>query len=185
MTPSSAAVDDGATNTYSTTAEIRHSIRPWFEDFLSLSSFSLPLSFPELSLRFNANIYTFRGNYAIISLIVFILTLIFRPIAAIVFLLLIVAWIYFFVARDTDVPLMVFDFEIGDRLVLISLSVITIVAVAVASVWWNLFVSILISALLVSLHAILMTPEDTDSQYGALLSVVDEDGPSRGSYMQV
>ncbi|KAD4178140.1 hypothetical protein R6Q59_021686 [Mikania micrantha] len=183
MTPSStAAAAAGATNTYSTATEIRHSIRPWFDDFLSLSSFSLPLSVPELSLRFNTNIYTFRGNYAIISLLVFILTLIFRPITAILFLLVIVAWIYFFVARDE--PLVVFDFEIGDRLVLILLSVITIVAVAVASVWWNLFVSILISALLVSLHAILMTPDNAESPYGALLSV-DEDGPSRGSYMQV
>ncbi|KAI3804261.1 hypothetical protein L1987_25678 [Smallanthus sonchifolius] len=182
MTPSSTAAAAGATNTYTATAEIRHSIRPWFDDFLSLSSFSLPLSVPKLSLRFNKNIYTFRGNYAIISLLIFILTLIFRPIAAILFLLLIVAWIYFLVARDE--PLVVFDFEIGDRLVLILLSVITIVAVAVASVWWNLFVSIVISALVISLHAILMTPDDTESPYGALLSVVDEDGASRGSYMQ-
>ncbi|CAI9277784.1 unnamed protein product [Lactuca saligna] len=176
MTP-----DAGATNTYSTTAEIRHAIRPWFDDFLT--SFTLPLSFPELSLRFQKNLYTFRGNYAIISLLVFILTLILRPIAAIVFLFIIVGWIFLFFARDE--PLIVFDFEFGDRLVLISLIVITIVAVAVAGVWWNIFLSIVIAGLLVSLHAILRTPDDTESPYGALLSGVDEDGDSRGAYMQV
>ncbi|KAI3700795.1 hypothetical protein L2E82_45433 [Cichorium intybus] len=181
MTPSSTAPDAGATNTYSTAAEIRHAIRPWFDDFLT--SFTLPLSFPELSLRFQKNIYTFRGNYAVISLLIFIITLIFRPFTAIVFLVIIVGWIYLFFARDE--PLVVFDFEFGDRLVLISLSVITIVAVAVAGIWSNLFISILIAALLVSLHAILRTPDDSESQYGALLSVVDEDGPSRGAYMQV
>lgn len=182
MTPSSAATGAGATNTYTASAELRHSIRPWIDDFFSFSSFSLPLSISELTLRFNKNIYTFRGNYAIVSLLIFILTLILRPITAILFILIIVAWIYFFLARDE--PLVVFDFEIGDRLVLIVLSVITVVAVAVASVWWNLFVSVLISVLVVSLHAILMTPDDSESPYGALLSVV-EDGAERGSYMQV
>ncbi|KAL4567334.1 hypothetical protein LXL04_022916 [Taraxacum kok-saghyz] len=180
MTPSSTAPDTGATNTYSTTAEIRHAIRPWFDDFFT--SFTLPLSFSELSLRFQKNIYTFRGNYVIISLLIFILTLILRPIAAIVFLFIIVGWIYLFFARDE--PLVVFDFELGGRLVLISLIVSTIVAVAVAGVWWNIFLSVVISALVVSLHAILRTPDDAESHYGALLSVVDEDGPSRGAYMQ-
>lgn len=177
MTPSSTA----ATNTYSTTAEIRHAVRPWVDEFLS--SFTLPLSFHELSLRLQKNLYTFRGNYTIISLLIFIVTLIFRPITAIVFLVIIVAWIYLFFARDE--PLVVFDFEIGDRLVLISLTLVTIVSVAVAGVWWNLFLTVLMAALLVCLHAILRTPDDIESPYGALLSVVDEDGASGGSYMQV
>ncbi|KAJ0769986.1 putative prenylated rab acceptor P [Helianthus annuus] len=174
MTPSSTAE--------STATEIRHSIRPW-SSFLSLSSFSLPLSLPDLSLSFNNNLYTFRANYTILSLLIFILTLIFRPITAIIFLILIATWIYLLVARDT--PLVVLDFEIGDRMVLIAFSVITIVSVAVAGVWWNLFVSILISVLVISLHAILMTPDDSESPYGALLNVVDEDGPSGGAYMQI
>lgn len=173
----------GATNTYTTTAEIRHSIRPWLSDFLT--SFTLPLSFPDLTLRFNKNIYTYRGNYVIISLLVFILTLIFRPITAIVFLIIIVSWIYLLIARDE--PLVIYDFEIGDRLILIALSVVTIVAVAVASVWWNVFISSLIAVLLVSLHAILRTSDfdDNESPYGSLLSGVDEDGHSRGSYTPV
>ncbi|XP_071690326.1 PRA1 family protein F2-like [Rutidosis leptorrhynchoides] len=177
MTPTTPA---GATNTYTATAEIRHSIRPWLTDFFT--SFTLPLSFPDLSLRFNQNIYTYRGNYVIISLLVFILTLIFRPITAVVFLIIIVSWIYLLIARDE--PLVVFDFEIGDRMILIALSVVTIVAVAVAGVWWNIFISSLIAILLVSLHAILRTSDfdDHESPYGSLLSGTDEE---RGSYVPV
>ncbi|MFS7904095.1 putative prenylated rab acceptor P [Helianthus anomalus] len=69
-------------------------------------------------------------------------------------------------------------------MVLIALSVITIISVVVAGFWWNLFVSILISILVISLHVIL-TPDDSESPYGALLNVVDQDGLSGGAYMWV
>ncbi|KAI3780434.1 hypothetical protein L2E82_10415 [Cichorium intybus] len=54
--------------------------------------------------------------------------------------------------------------------------------------WWNLFLSFLISARVVSLHVILRTPDEPDameSPYGALLSVVDAVGPVRGPYTMV
>ncbi|KVH87462.1 PRA1 family protein D-like [Cynara cardunculus var. scolymus] len=169
-----------------TASEIRHSIRPWFDDFLSLSSLSLPISFPQLSLRIQKNLYAFRANYLIVSIIIFLLTLFSHPITLISFLIIVIAWIYLVFARDE--PLVVFDFEVGGRLVVILLSVVTVVALAATSVWWNIFVSALISALVVLLHAILRTPDDADdmeSPYGALLSVVDEDGPARGPYTLV
>lgn len=77
---------------------------------------------------------------------------------------------------------MVLDIQITDRTVVIVLSVVTVVAVAVARVWWNLFVSVLVSVLVISLHAILMAPDGGESPYGSLLSGVDEDG---GSYVPV
>ncbi|KAI3524001.1 hypothetical protein L1887_02581 [Cichorium endivia] len=167
-----------------TAAQIRHAIRPWLSDFLSISSLSLPISFPELSLRIQKNLYAFRANYFLISLLIFILTLISHPITLISFLVIIVAWI--FLVRDD--PLIVFDFEIGQRLVVIFLSMVTALALALTSTWWNVILSFLISALVVCLHAILRTPDDADdmeSPYGALLSVVDEDGPGKGPYTLV
>ncbi|KAL7600608.1 hypothetical protein Lser_V15G23308 [Lactuca serriola] len=167
-----------------TAAQIRHAIRPWFSDFLSVSSLSLPISFQELSLRIQKNLYAFRANYLLISLLIFMLTLITRPITLISFLVIIVAWI--FLVREE--PLVVFDFEIGQRLLVISLLAVTAFALAVTRVWWNVFLSFLISILVVCLHAILRTPDDADdmeSPYGALLSVVDDDGPGRGPYTLV
>ncbi|KAI3664291.1 hypothetical protein L6452_25979 [Arctium lappa] len=187
MTPSSTTPPPPPTPTPPATAsQIRHSIRPWFDDFISFSSLSLPISFPQLSLRFQKNLYAFRANYLILSIIIFLLTLISHPVTLISFLVIIAAWIYLVFARDE--PLVVFDFELGGRLVMIVLSVVTVVALAVTSVWWNVFLSVLISALVIFLHAILRTPDDADdmeSPYGALLSVVDEDGPARGPYTLV
>ncbi|XP_076942927.1 PRA1 family protein D-like [Bidens hawaiensis] len=159
------------------------SVRPWLTSFLSLSSISLPPSLPDLSLRFHNNLHTFRANYVIISLIIFILTLILHPVKAVIFIILISTWIYFIGYRDE--PLVVFDIEISDRTVVIVLSVVTVAAVAVARVWWNVFVSVLVSALVVSLHAIVMAPDGGESPYGSLLSGGDEDGGARGGYVPV
>ncbi|KAJ9537140.1 hypothetical protein OSB04_029873 [Centaurea solstitialis] len=163
------------------------SIRPWFEDFLSLSSLSLPTSFHQLYHRLHKNLQAFRANYLIVSFVIFLLTLIPHPTTFLSFLLIILAWIYLVFARDE--PLVVFDFELGRRMVVILLTVITFVALGFASVpRSNIFMSVLISAVVVFLHAILRTPDDADdmeSPYGALLSVVDEDGPARGPYTLV
>ncbi|KAM0004366.1 putative prenylated rab acceptor P [Helianthus debilis subsp. tardiflorus] len=158
----------------STATQIHHSIRPWLTDFLSISSLSLPLSFPELSLRIQRNLYTYRTNYLFISFLIFLLTLIPHPFTFILFISIIIAWIYLiFYANE---PLFVFDFEIGHRLIVILLSVVTVGALGVTSVWWNVFLSVLISALVVLVHASLRTPDDVEeSPYGALLSVVDDD----------
>lgn len=69
----------------------------------------------------------------LLSLLIFILTLILRPIVPLLL-------------RIRTLIVFNFDFEFGHHLVLISLIVITIVAVAVVGVWWNLFSSILIAA---------------------------------------
>ncbi|KAI3717623.1 hypothetical protein L1987_69356 [Smallanthus sonchifolius] len=173
-----------STTPSSTAAQIHRSIRPWFDDFLSLSSLSLPISFPELSLRIQRNLYAYRTNYLLISLLIFLLTLIPHPITFIFFLVIIFAWIYLVLSREE--PLLMLDFEIGRRLIVILLSVVTVVAVAASGIWWNIFVSVLISTLVVCLHAILRTPDDVEeSPYGALLSVVDEDEPGRGPYTLV
>nr|GEV01584.1 PRA1 family protein D-like [Tanacetum cinerariifolium]GEW32924.1 PRA1 family protein D-like [Tanacetum cinerariifolium] len=172
-----------ATNTYSATATIRHSIQPW-PTFFSPSSLSLPLSLQSLSNRFTANLLFFRGNYVIISLLIFILSLITHPFTAVFFIILIAAWVFLFFARDD--PFVVFDFELGDKVVLIGLGVVTVVGVAVSGIWWNLLVSVLVSGLVVSLHAVLRAAEgDGESPYGALLSVVDDDLEDGGSYMPV
>ncbi|KAK9065138.1 hypothetical protein SSX86_016521 [Deinandra increscens subsp. villosa] len=168
----------------STAAQFRQSVRPWFDDFLSFSSLSLPASIPELSLRIQRNLYVFRVNYLLLSLLIFLLTLIPHPITFIVFFLISIAW--FYLVFSTEEPLVVLDFEIGQRFLVILLSVVTLVALAATSIWWNIFLSVFISALVVSLHAILRTPDDIEeSPYGALLSVVDEDEPARGPYTLV
>nr|GFB57756.1 PRA1 family protein D-like [Tanacetum cinerariifolium] len=66
--------------------------------------------------------------------------------------------VFLFFARDE--PFVVFDFfEFGDKLISIILGVVTVIGVAVSGIWWNLLVSVLVSGLGVSLHAILRAAE--------------------------
>ncbi|THG13275.1 PRA1 family protein D-like [Camellia sinensis] len=167
-------------------SQIHHSIsstlRPWSQLF-SLSSLSLPLSFSEASFRIRTNLFHFRLNYTIISLIILLITLIYHPISIIVFLFTIAAWFYLYIFRHDT--LVLFNRTIDDRLVLILLSLATLVALIFTNVWLNVLVSMLISTAVVCLHAAIRFPDDVDDQespYGPLLSVVDS---PRGYYSQV
>lgn len=80
---------------------------------------------------------------------------------------------------------MMFNWVFDEWVVLIFLYLITFVALVLANVWWNVFVSVLIGGFVVCVHAALRAPEDVDdmeSPYGPLLSVVDS---PRGSYNRV
>ncbi|XP_052206905.1 PRA1 family protein D-like [Diospyros lotus] len=168
-------------------AETHHSIsgvllRPW-RLLLDVSALSVPVSFSEAAFRLRANFLYFRVNYAIISLIVLLLSLVFRPLSLIIFLLILAAWFYLYLSRDE--PVTVFDFPIDDRLMLIVLGLVTVLDLFLSHIWWNVFVSLVISAVMLGLHAVIRAPEDVDDQespYGALLSVVDS---PRGEYSQV
>ncbi|KAG5554549.1 hypothetical protein RHGRI_012190 [Rhododendron griersonianum] len=170
-----------AQNLYADTAA---TIRPW-RDFLSLSSFSLPVSISELNSRLPSNLRHFRLNYALLSLLVLVLSLISRPLALILALLALAAWFFLYLSREE--PLAVLDFQIDDRAVLVVLFFATALAVTLTHVWANVFVAALVSAGLVCLHAAIRFPADPDyeqSPYGALLSSGADDSP-RGAYSHV
>lgn len=71
----------------------------------------------------------------------------------------------------------ILGYPVDDRVVLIFLSVVTVGALGLTRVWWNVVVSLLIGGVIVCFHAAMRAPEDVDdmeSPYGALLSVVDD-----------
>nr|GMD65548.1 PRA1 family protein D-like [Ipomoea batatas] len=81
-------------------------------------------------------------------------------------------------------PLELFAFDINDRIVLGFLTLITLIALFVAGVWSNVFISVAIGAVLACVHAAMRAPEDQEaSPYENLLSVVDS--PTRGDYARV
>ncbi|GFY85002.1 PRA1 (Prenylated rab acceptor) family protein [Actinidia rufa] len=169
----------------SRTAQIRSSlsaaIRPW-GDFFSPSALSLPVSLSEASFRLRVNLHHFRLNYAVVGLTVLFLSLIFHPLSLIVFLVTLLAWLYLCLSRDE--PLTIFNRTIDDRVVMIGLGFVTVLALIWSSVWLNVLVSAAVSAAVICLHAMIRFSEDVgnDSPYSALLSVVDS---PRGAYSQV
>nr|XP_043621771.1 PRA1 family protein F2-like [Erigeron canadensis] len=168
------------------TTTFHHSIRPWLTDFFATSTLSLPLSFTELAFRIQKNLHTFHANYLIITALIFLSSLVIfhHPILFIFSILIISTSIYVGLVRDE--PFLVFGFEIRQRRVRGVVYMVTFVVLVVNDVWWNVFTSGLVSAVVVCLHAVFKTPDHDDAddvespKYGELLSVIDDNEGDSG-----
>ncbi|KAK4357068.1 hypothetical protein RND71_022678 [Anisodus tanguticus] len=150
-------------------------VRPW-PLFIDTAALSLPISFSDATYRINKNFRYFTGNYALIILIILLISLITRPISLVLFLIIFAGWIYLYFSRNE--PLELFGFDIDDKFVLGFLTLVSFVALLVVKIWMNVVVSIGFGTVILCVHGALRAPEDhEDSPYGALLS----DSP-RGNY---
>jgi len=133
--------------------------RPWYE-VLDRSSLSRPSSLSEAASRIRKNSSYFRVNYLTLIALVLSLSLLTHPLSLILLLSLLAAWLFLYLFRPSDTPLILFGRTFSDREILGGLVVSTVVVVFLTSVG-----SVLISALLVGIgivcaHGAFRVPED-------------------------
>ncbi|XP_074320844.1 PRA1 family protein E [Silene latifolia] len=164
--------------------------RPWRE-FLSPPSFSIPTTYTLITSRIRRNLNYFRYNYTLITLTIIFLSLLYHPISIIVFLILFLLWLLLYFSRSS--PLVVLGRPIDDRIVLVLLFVVTVVALVLTNVGVNVLVALLISVVVVSVHAALRGIDDLflgaddfeDDVDGSGLVDVVQGHPLRPTYARV
>ncbi|KAH6762833.1 prenylated RAB acceptor 1.B4 [Perilla frutescens var. hirtella] len=133
--------------------------RPWLE-LLDRSAFCRPDTLSEAASRIRKNFSYFRVNYIALISASLAFSLLSHPFSLLVLLSLLGAWLFLYLFRPSDQPVVVGGRTFSDREVLGILVVSTIVVVFLTSVG-----SLLISALLVGLavvctHGAFRMPED-------------------------
>ncbi|KAF5941028.1 hypothetical protein HYC85_022195 [Camellia sinensis] len=117
--------------------------RPWYE-LVDRSAFSKPDSISEASLRIRKNYSYFRVNYFVSLAVVLAISLLTNPFALLLLLALLSAWLFLYLFRPSDPPLVLFGRSFSDRETLGVLVLSSVIVIFLTSVG-----SVLISALMV------------------------------------
>ncbi|KAK7272768.1 hypothetical protein RJT34_29591 [Clitoria ternatea] len=145
--------------------------RPW-KEMIQSSHIKLPSSFYASIQRINTNAKHFRANYVIIILFVLFLSLLGHPISLIMLVVMMIAWLYLYFLRDT--PLVILGYVIDERLVVVSLLLITIGLLFLTNVTHHVVIGICVALVVVLAHSTMRETEDLftmDEEVGVVKGV--------------
>ncbi|KAL6503781.1 PRA1 protein B3 [Orobanche gracilis] len=143
-------------------ATIRHGLsqrRPWSE-LIDRSALSRPDNLSEAASRIRKNFNYFRVNYVSLLALSLALSLLSHPFSLLVLLSLLAVWIFLYLFRPSDQPVVVAGRTFSDRETLGILVVSTIVVVFLTSVGSLLISALLVGLALVCTHGAFRMPED-------------------------
>lgn len=133
--------------------------RPWAE-LTDRSAFSKPESFSEASLRIRKNYSYFRVNYLTILAVVLGFSLITNPFSLLMLVGLLASWIFLYLFRPSDQPLVLFGRTFGERETLGVLVVLSVFVIFLTSVGSVLISALMVGAALICAHGAFRAPED-------------------------
>ncbi|KAL8260251.1 hypothetical protein R6Q59_028204 [Mikania micrantha] len=133
--------------------------RPWSE-LADRTSFSRPISFSDATVRIRRNFSYFRVNYTTILACVIAVSLISHPFSLLLLLGLLAAWIFLYVFRPADQPLVLFRRAFSGRETLVILIFFTIVVVFLTNVGSVMISALLIGLAILCVHGGFRVPED-------------------------
>ncbi|KAG9134115.1 hypothetical protein Leryth_004808 [Lithospermum erythrorhizon] len=145
--------------------------RPWTE-LIDRSAFSKPDSVSDATTRIRKNYTYFRINYLTIITCVLGFSLITNPLSLLLLTSLLAAWLFLYLFRTGDAPLVIFGRQFSDRETLGGLILSTIVVIFLTSVGSVLVSALMIGVAVVCAHAAFRAPED--------LFLDEQDSPATG-----
>ncbi|XVF08343.1 hypothetical protein REPUB_Repub06bG0218500 [Reevesia pubescens] len=133
--------------------------RPWAE-LVDRSAFSKPESFSEATLRVRKNYSYFRVNYLSVIGLILAFSLLSHPFSLLLLLGLLCSWIFLYLFRPADQPLVIFGRTYSDRETLGILIIFSVFVVFLTTVGSLLISALLVGFGLVCAHGAFRVPED-------------------------
>lgn len=131
--------------------------RPWLE-MIQLQDLKPPSTFNQSIQRIRTNVAFYRMNYAIIIFFILFISLLWHPISLIVFIVTMAAWLFLYFLHDK--PLVVLGHEIDQRVLMAALFLVTVLALFLTNVKYNIIMALSIGLAVVLVHGALREPED-------------------------
>ncbi|XP_071699277.1 PRA1 family protein B4-like [Rutidosis leptorrhynchoides] len=155
------------------TATVRSGLserRPWSE-LVDRTAFTKPDSVSDATTRIRKNYAYFRINYFTIVGVVIAVSLLTNPVSLITLLCLLAAWIFLYLFRPSDPPLVILGRAFSERETLGLLIVLSVIVIFLTSVGSILISATLVGMGIICVHGAFRAPEDL---------FLDEQEPSGG-----
>lgn len=144
------------------TDTVRHGFsqrRPWYE-LVDRSAFSKPDSLSDATHRIRKNYSYFRVNYLSCLAAVLAVSLLTNPFALLALLTLLAAWIFLYLFRPSDSPLVILGRAFSDTETLGLLILSSVVVLFLTSVGSVLISALMVGIAIICAHGAFRAPED-------------------------
>ncbi|KAK1354453.1 Prenylated rab acceptor PRA1 [Heracleum sosnowskyi] len=133
--------------------------RPWYE-LIDKTAFSRPFSITNATSRIRKNISYFRINYLTILSSILAFSLLSHPFSLCFLLSLLAAWLFLYLFRPSNHPVIIFGRVYSDRETLGGLITASVIVIFLTSVGSLIMTSMLMGVGVVCLHGAFRVPED-------------------------